>query len=77
MNRLSTVIEVASSNPITLSFFSILYFHQFVFFLFIDIIHNHFQSIWVAFHLLFVFCRFCIWFVIVVFPEYHLKDSKQ
>ena len=46
-------------------------------FLFIDIIHNHFQSIWVTFHLLFVFSRFCIRFVIVVFPEYHLKDCKQ
>ena len=41
--RLTAVIEVASSNPVTLPF----YFHQFIY-LFIDIIHNHFQSIWVA-----------------------------
>ena len=61
MNRLSTVIEVDSWNPITIPCFfcvclSILYFYQFID-LFKDIIHYHFQTIWVA--------------------EYRFNDSKQ
>ena len=43
------VIQVASSNPVTVPcfFFSILYFYQFIY-IFKDIIHNHLQTIWVA-----------------------------
>ena len=49
MDRLSTVMEVVSSNPVTVPFF--FFFFDFMFlliYLFIDIIHNHFQTISVA-----------------------------
>ena len=48
MNGLSTVIEIASSDPVTLPcFFFDIEFYQFIY-LFKDIIHNHFQTTWVA-----------------------------
>ena len=50
MDRLSTVMEGASSNPVTLPcvFFFSFFFFDFIFlsiYLFIDIIHYHFQTI--------------------------------
>ena len=44
MNRLSTAIEVASSNPVTVLFFLFLS----IIYLFIVIINNNFQTIWAA-----------------------------
>ena len=43
MDRLSTVIEVTSSNPVNVPCFFRLIFFLFIY-LFIDIIHDHFQT---------------------------------
>ena len=53
MHRLSTVMEVASSNPVTFFFVFVFVFRFYILMnqficLFIDIIHYHFQTILVA-----------------------------
>ena len=55
MNRLSTVMEVASLNPVTMPHFIIFFFRYYIFinlsihrYNCLNIIHNHFQTIWVA-----------------------------
>ena len=48
MDRLSTVMEVASSNPFTVACVLFFVFFDFIFlliYLFLDIIHYHFQTI--------------------------------